>query len=86
VVPVHIAHLATTHARKAEGQLGKPSRNRRRAISAAVAAGALSAGLAPAFASLLGDVHGDEVAAGTLIVLLSAGLGFGLARVIGKQR
>jgi len=51
-----------------------------------VAGIAASAGLAPAFGLLLGDVHGDAVAAGVLIGLLSAGFGFGLARVIGRQR
>jgi len=83
VFPVHIAHAAV-RARKG-GKAG-PSDDRRRRIGLMVAGIAASAGLAPAFGSLLSDVHGDAVAAGTLIALLSAGLGFGLARVIGRQR
>jgi len=84
VFPVHIAHVAA-RARK-EGKGAGASNDRRRRFGLMVAGIAASAGLAPAFGTLLGDVHGDAVAAGTLIALLSAGLGFGLARVIGRQR
>jgi len=84
VFPVH---LAVAHARKAAGKPGHPSpEQRRRRVVAAIAAVALSAGLAPGFSALLGGVHGDAAAAGILIGLLSAGFGFGLARVIGRQR
>jgi hypothetical protein len=85
VFPVHVAHLAAARG-KAGGKRPKSSPDHVRRVGQAVAGIAASAGLAPVFALLLGDVHGDAVAAGVLIGLLSAGLGFGLARVIGRQR
>jgi len=83
VFPAHIAHLAAGQHRR---RVGKRSSGQPRGLGLALAGIAASAGLAPVFGALLGDVHGDAVAAGVLIGLLSAGFGFGLARVIGKQR
>ena len=83
MIPVHIAHLAAAQHR---GPARKRPTGQPRSVGLAVAAVALGTGLAPVFAALFHDVHGDAVAAGTLIGLLSAGFGFGLARVIGRQR
>ena len=77
-----VPHLVAAHTRK-RNPVGPGGRNR--GPGAALAAVALSAGLVPVLGAMLNGVHGDAVAAGVIIVLLSAGLGFGVARVIGRQ-
>ena len=82
-----IPHVAAASAARARpGQPRRSSGGPPRSVGLAIAAIALASALAPLFAAVFGDVHGDAVAAGVLIGLLSAGFGFGMARVIGRQR
>ncbi len=67
-----------------------PPHGRRRAPTplnrrATTAAAAISAALTALLGSLLGGIHGGPAAAAALIVLLAAGLGFVLARTIGRE-
>ena len=81
MIPVHV--VAAAHRRRSGGRRLEPER--RAQVIRAIAAGALFAGLGPAFGSLFGGVHGDAAAAGLIIGLLSAALGFTFARVLGRR-
>lgn len=75
--------LAAARARKAERSRRRQGAPRPRMWGAAGAA--LSAGLAPLAASLFHGAHGGATAAGVIVVLLSTAVGFGAARVIGRE-
>ena len=83
---LHVAvHRLASRGRLAQAR-GRRGSGPTRKVGLAIAGVALSAAIAPLSAALFGDIHGDAVAGAVLIGLLSAAVGFGLARVIGRQR
>ncbi|RPJ79586.1 MAG: hypothetical protein EHM13_13235 [Acidobacteria bacterium] len=86
IPPIANPALAAARAKREQRQ---PSASRQRHCGAnwgaAILVGVVGAALGPVFAALLGGIHGDLAAGLVILVLGSAGLGFGIGKAIGRQ-
>ncbi len=73
-----VPHGIPAHSRR---PAGKSAHDRRMAAAGA----GISAAITALLGAMLGGIHGGSAAAGAIVVLLAAGLGFVVARAIGRE-